>query len=92
MLELRLYLGTGAELGYSSTVERLHASFYCDGKQKDPASGMRHCQCADCCITTVTASAVVWDPPVSFFVSLVHNMCDSKRIRKFDVMADSSAC
>lgn len=65
MLALRLCLGVGAELGRSHTVAGLHASFYCDGKQWDPASGMRHCRCTDCCITTVTASEVAWDPHVS---------------------------
>ncbi len=51
MLELRLCLGAWL------------LPFNCTGKQQDSASAMRHVQCADCRITTVTGSAVAWDPP-----------------------------
>lgn len=50
MLELRLCFGA-----------RL-LPFNCTGKQQDSASAMRHVRCTDCRITTVTGSAVAWDP------------------------------
>ncbi len=73
MLELRLCLGA-----------RL-LPFNCAGKQQS-ASAMRHVRCADCRITTVTGSAVAWDPTIPVIVlPVVHGMCNGKRTRKFDV-------